>query len=53
MESMEMAPGAIPHPGRVPEQSFCPPKLFFEGGGATELFHKTSIVLGFRIGGNK
>ena len=22
VESIEMAPGAIPHPGRVPEQSF-------------------------------
>ena len=38
VESMEMTPGAIPYPGRVPEQSLCPPKLGFDGGGATELF---------------
>ena len=39
VESMEMASGAIPHPGRVPEQSFCPPKLEFNGGGVAQLFH--------------
>ena len=38
VESMEMAPGAIRHTGRVPAQSFCPPKLGFDGGGVTELF---------------
>ena len=38
VESMEMAPGAIPRPGRVPEQSFCPPNLVCDGGGAAELF---------------
>ena len=38
VESMEMAPGAIPRPGKVPEQSFCPPKLGFDGGGMAELF---------------
>ena len=38
VESMEMAPGAIPRPGRVPEQSFCPLKLGFDGGGVAELF---------------
>ena len=38
VESMEMAPGAIPRPGGVPEQSFCPPKLVFDGGGMAELF---------------
>jgi hypothetical protein len=32
---MEMALGAIPHPGRVLES---PPKLVFNGGGAAELF---------------
>ena len=31
-------PWAIPRPGRVPEQSFCPPKLGFDGGGVAELF---------------
>jgi hypothetical protein len=38
VESMEMAPGAIPHPGRVPEQRLLTPKLVFDGGGAVELF---------------
>ena len=39
VESMEMAPGVIPRPGRVPEQRLLsPPKLVFDGGGATELF---------------
>ena len=38
VESLEMAQGAIPYPGTVPEQSFCPLKLGFNGGGATELF---------------
>jgi hypothetical protein len=35
--SMEMAPGALPHPGRVPDRDFCPPKFVFNGGGATKL----------------
>ena len=38
VESMEMALGEIPRPGRVPEQSFCPPKLGFDGGDMVELF---------------
>jgi hypothetical protein len=38
MESMEMAPGAIPHPSRVPEQRFLSPNFVFDGGGAVELF---------------
>ena len=38
VESMEMAPGAIPHPSRVPEQSFCPSKLGFDGGSVMKLF---------------
>ena len=36
--SMEMTPGAIPRPGGVPEQRFCPPKLVVDGGGAAEPF---------------
>jgi hypothetical protein len=38
MELMEMALGAIPHPGRVPEREFCPQnfslmaELFVDGG---------------------
>ena len=47
MESMEMAPGAISRPVRVPEQSFCPPNLVCDGGGATELF----VDRGFRLQG--
>jgi hypothetical protein len=27
MESMEMAPGALPRPGRVPEQRLLSPKI--------------------------
>ena len=38
VELMEMALGAIPFSDRVPEQSFCPPKLGFDGGGVAELF---------------
>jgi len=38
VESMEMAPGAIPHPGRCQNRDFCPPNLVCDGGGATELF---------------
>jgi hypothetical protein len=38
VESMEMALGAIPRPGRVPKQRLLPPKLVFDGGGAAELF---------------
>jgi hypothetical protein len=38
MESMEMAPGALPHPGRVPEQRPLSPEFVFDGGGAVELF---------------
>ena len=38
VESMEMAPGAIPRPGKVPEQRVLSPKLVLDGGGAAELF---------------
>jgi hypothetical protein len=39
VDSMEMAPGAIPRPGRVPKQRLLSPKLVFDGGGgAVELF---------------
>jgi hypothetical protein len=37
VESMEMAPGPILHPGRVLEWS-CPQKLVFDGGSAVELY---------------
>ena len=37
--AVEMAPGAIPHPGRVPEQRLLSPELEFrDGGGALESF---------------
>ena len=43
--SMEMTPGAIPRPGGVPKQRFCPPKLVVDGGGAAELFVEIGFVL--------
>ena len=53
VESMEMTPGAIPRPGGVPEQRFCPPKLVVDGGGAAELFVEYDLVyLGFSRRGN-
>ena len=33
-------PGVIPRPDRVPEQSFCPPKLGFDSGSVAELFRE-------------
>jgi hypothetical protein len=38
VESMEMAPGAIPYPDRVPEQRFLFPELGLTTAAATELF---------------
>ena len=38
VESMEMAPGAIPRPGRVPKQRLLSPELGLEMADATELF---------------
>ena len=39
METMEMAPGAIPRPGRVPEQRLLSPETEFrDGGGAPGVF---------------
>ena len=38
VESMEMALGAIPHTGRVPEQRFLSPELGLTTTAATELF---------------
>ena len=32
--SMEMASGAIPRPGKVPEQDLLTPETEFRGGGA-------------------
>jgi hypothetical protein len=38
MESMEMALRHFPVPVGCQNRDFCPPKLVFDGGGATELF---------------
>ena len=38
VEVMEMAPGAIPRPGRVPEQRFLSPELGLTMTAAAELF---------------
>jgi hypothetical protein len=37
MESMEMAPGALPVPAGCRNRDLSPPKLVFDGGGAAEL----------------
>jgi hypothetical protein len=53
VESMEMAPEAIPHPSRMPKQRLCPPNFVFDGGGAAELFIDEDWTLqGFRLGEN-
>jgi hypothetical protein len=38
MESMEMALGHFPILAGCRNRNFCPLKLFFDGGGAAELF---------------
>src|SRR4051794_30313634 len=38
VESMEMTPGALPHPGRVPEHRLLSPKSCFGDDAAAELF---------------
>jgi hypothetical protein len=38
VESMDMAQGAIPHPGSVPEQRFLSPELGLTTAAAAELF---------------
>jgi hypothetical protein len=48
MESMEMAPGARPHPGRVPEQRLLSPKIGLRWRWRCGTFlGKTLIDLGF------
>jgi hypothetical protein len=48
VESMEMAPGAIPHPGRVPEQRLLSPELRLRRRWRCRtLSGKTPIDLGF------
>jgi hypothetical protein len=51
VESMEMAPGAIPHPDRVPE--ICLRWRRRDGGGAAELFVDGGLMIsGFHVRGN-
>ena len=38
VESMEMAPGAIPRPGRVPEQRLLSPETWFRVDGGIGTF---------------
>ena len=46
--SMEMAPGQFPVPAGCRNRDFCPPKLVFAGGGASELFvDEGLLILGF------
>jgi hypothetical protein len=48
MESMEMAPGALPHPGRVPEQRLLSLKIGLQRRRRCRtLSGKTPIDLGF------
>jgi hypothetical protein len=48
VESMEMAPGAIPRPGRVPKQRFLSPELRLRWRWCCRIFlGETPIDLGF------
>jgi hypothetical protein len=48
--SMEMAPGALPHPVRVPEQRLLSPKIGLQRRRRCgTLLGKTPIVLGFSV----
>jgi hypothetical protein len=48
MESMEMAPGALPHPGRVPEQRLLSPEIVLQWRRRCKtLLGETPIDLGF------
>jgi hypothetical protein len=48
--SMEMAPGALPHPGRVPEQRVLSPKICLQWWRRCgTLLGKMQIVLGFSV----
>jgi hypothetical protein len=48
MESMEMALGALPHPGRVPEQRLLSPEIGLRWRRCCETFlEKTPTDLGF------
>jgi hypothetical protein len=46
-----MAPGALPHPGRVPEQRLLSPKICLrQRRSCGTILGKTPIVLGFSVG---
>jgi hypothetical protein len=48
MDSMEMVPGALPHPGRVPEQRLLSPEIVLRWRRCCgTLLGKTPIDLGF------
>jgi hypothetical protein len=51
MESMEMAPGALPHPGRVPEQRLLSPEIGLRRRRlcGTFLGKKRRTILGFDV----
>jgi hypothetical protein len=51
MESMEMAPGVLPHPGRVPEQRLLSPEIRrWRRRSCRTLSRNTPIDLGFGVG---
>jgi hypothetical protein len=51
MESMEMAPGALPHPNRVPEQRLLSPEIHrWRRWSCGTTSGKLPIYLGFSIG---
>ena len=45
VKSMEMAPGAIPHPGRVPEQRLLSPETCFRLAAELRDFSWTEAVI--------
>jgi hypothetical protein len=45
VESMEMAPGSIPHPGRVPEQRFLSSKIGLRWRWHCGTFHGWMLIL--------
>jgi hypothetical protein len=47
MESMEMVPGALPCPGRVPEQRLLSPKIGLQRWRCGTLLGETPSDLGF------
>src|SRR3954465_9402226 len=42
--SMEMNPRALPHPGRVPAQEFCPPETCFRWRPRSELLLEKRVL---------